>query len=199
MADILYIYNNQVYANITNRCNCSCRFCIRTHGDGVGNATTLWHQEDPSLEKIIAAMDQFDFTGFQELVFCGYGEPTCALEHLIASARYAKEQFGLSIRLNTNGLGNLYHKKDIVPLLAEVVDTISISLNAPDSETYQFITRPQYPDAFPQLLDFAKECKETIPHVKLTVVDVIPPDQIERSKKLAEELGIELRIREYSA
>ena len=160
MADILYTYCNQVYANITNKCDCNCRFCIRSHGDSVGDAETLWHKQDPSLDEIKKAMDDFDFTGFQELVYCGYGEPTCALENLIASAKYAKEKYGLSIRLNTNGLANLYFGRDIVPELAEVVDTVSISLNAPNKEAYQDITRPQFPDAFDALLAFASECKK---------------------------------------
>ena len=55
MADILYTYKNQVYANITNLCDCRCEFCIRSHEDGVGDAETLWHKKDPSLEEIIAA------------------------------------------------------------------------------------------------------------------------------------------------
>ena len=75
MADILYTYKDQVYANITNKCNCRCRFCIRSHEDGVGDADTLWHKTDPTLEQIKEAMDAFDFAGYKELVFCGYGEP----------------------------------------------------------------------------------------------------------------------------
>ena len=168
MADILYTYCNQVYANITNKCDCNCRFCIRSHGDSVGDAETLWHKQDPSLDEIKKAMDDFDFTGFQELVYCGYGEPTCALENLIASAKYAKEKYGLSIRLNTNGLANLYFGRDIVP------------------------------EAFDALLAFASECKKNIPHVKLTVVDVLSKEDIEASQKLADELGITLRVRQYS-
>ena len=42
MADILYIYKDQVYANITNKCNCRCRFCIRSHEDGVATQTRFW-------------------------------------------------------------------------------------------------------------------------------------------------------------
>ena len=134
MAKILYVYNDQVYANITNKCDCNCTFCIRKQFDGVGDADTLWHKAEPSLSEIIAAIDAFDFTGYKEFVFCGYGEPTCALENLIASARYVKEKTGLPIRVNSNGLGNLYYKRDIVPELAEVVDSISISLNEATAE-----------------------------------------------------------------
>lgn len=198
MADILYTYKNQVYANITNQCNCRCTFCIRSHEDGVGDAETLWHKKDPTVDEIKQAMDSFDFTGFRELVFCGYGEPTCALDALIETARYAKETFGLAIRVNTNGLANLQYGENIVPRLAKVVDTISISLNAPDAEAYSKVSRPRFDHAFEGLLDFTVKCKELIPHVKLTVVDILAPEDIKASQELAKSLGVDLRIRKYS-
>lgn len=197
MADILYTYQNQVYVNLTNKCDCNCRFCIRTHHEGVGDADTLWHKTEPTLEEVKAAIDAYDFSGRKELVYCGYGEPTCAIENLVVSAKYAKEKYGLKIRVNTNGLGNLYHKRDIVPELAEVADTVSISLNAPTKETYMEVTRPQFENAFEGMLDFAKECGEKIPNVKFTVVDVLTEEQIEESRKLAEDCGIELRVRPF--
>lgn len=198
MADILYTYKDQVYANITNKCNCRCRFCIRSHEDGVGDADTLWHKTDPTLEQIKEAMDAFDFTGYKELVFCGYGEPTCAIDNLVASAKYAKEKYGLSIRVNTNGLANLYYGKDVIPFLAQAVDSVSISLNAPTSEQYNEVSRPQFDNAFEGLLQFATECKGQIPSVKLTIVDVLPKEEIEACKKLAASLDIPLRIRRYA-
>ena len=104
-------------------------------------------------------------------VFCGYGEPTCALENLIASARYVKEKTGLPIRVNSNGLGNLYYKRDIVPELAEVVDSISISLNEANAEKYEKVTRPSFPHAYEAMLDFAEECGKLIPHTQLSIVE----------------------------
>lgn len=198
MANILYTYNDQVYANITNLCNCRCTFCIRSHEDSVGDAETLWHKQDPSLEEIKAAIDIFDFSGYNELIYCGYGEPTCSLENLLASASYVKEKHNLTIRLNTNGLGNLHHKKNIVPQLASVIDSVSISLNAPTSDEYDQVTRPNFPNAFLGLLDFAQLCGKAIPNVKLTVVDVLPEDKIKASQTLADWLGITLRIRKYT-
>lgn len=198
MAEILYTYQDNVYVNLTNRCDCSCRFCIRSHHDGVGDADTLWHKEEPSLEEVKAAIDAYDFTGKKELVYCGYGEPTCALSNLLESAKYAKEKYGLKIRLNTNGLGNLYHKRDIVPDLAEAVDSISISLNAPDRESYMDVTRPQFEDAFEEMLEFARSCGKMIPQVMMTVVDVLSDEEIEASRKLAGSLGVKLRVRKFT-
>ena len=195
MADILYTYKKQVYANITNRCDCSCKFCIRTHKDSVGEADNLWFKKEPTLEEIKAAMDAFDFNGYEELVYCGYGEPTCALDNLIASAAYAKEKYGVKVRLNTNGLANLYHKRNIVPELAQVIDNVSISLNAPK---YQEVTRPQFENAFPAMLEFASLAQEAFAHTQLSIVDVLPQEEIDACKKIADDRGIYLKIRKFS-
>lgn len=198
MADILYTYKDQVYANITNRCNCRCRFCIRSHEDAIGDATSLWHKQDPTPQEIKEAMDAFDFHGYKELVYCGYGEPTCALETLIDTARYAKEHYGLSIRVNTNGLGSLQNGRDIVPELAQVVDCVSISLNAPDEAAYNDVTRPTLPGAYQAMLDFAVQAARQIPEIRFTIVDVLPEEEIQASKDLAASLHIPLRIRKFT-
>ena len=197
MAKILYVYNDQVYANITNKCDCNCTFCIRQQFDGVGDAETLWHTKEPTLEEILAAIDAFDFTGYREFVFCGYGEPTCALDNLIASARYVKEKTGLPIRVNSNGLGNLYHKRDIVPELAPVVDSISISLNAPNAEEYEKVTRPSFENAYEAMLDFAEECGKMIGHTQLSIVDILPAEDIAACQSIADQRGVHLKVRPF--
>lgn len=198
MADILYTYKNQVYANITNRCDCNCQFCIRSHKDSVGEADNLWHKSEPTLEEIRQAMDAFDFKGYDELVYCGYGEPTCALDNLLASAAYAKEKQNIKIRLNTNGLANLYHKCNIIPELAKVIDSVSVSLNAPTAEKYQEVTRPQFENAFPALLEFAELAKGAFEHVQFSIVDVLPEEEIKECQRIADERGIYLKIRKFS-
>lgn len=198
MADILYTYKNEVYVNLTNKCDCSCTFCIRSHQDSVGDADTLWHEKDPTLDNVIAAFDAFDFTGYEELVYCGYGEPTCALDILTESAKYVKEKYGIKIRVNTNGLANLYYGRDVVPQLAETVDAVSISLNAPTAEEYMKVTRPKFENAFEGMLEFAAKCQAQIPDVRFTVVDVLPEEEINASRKLAESLGIKLRVRKFA-
>ena len=198
MADILYTYKNQVYANITNKCDCSCKFCIRSHQDSVGEADNLWFKTEPSADEIKKAMDDFDFESYEELVYCGYGEPTCALETLIETATYAKEKYGVRIRLNTNGLANLYHNRNVIPELAKVIDSVSISLNAPTKEKYQEVTRPQFLNAFEALLEFAKLSKNEFEHTQLSIVDVLPQEDIEECRKLANNLGIYLRIRKFA-
>ena len=100
----------------------------------------------------------------KELVFCGYGEPTCALHLMLQTARYVKKIHPqLKLRVNTNGLGNLENRRDIVPDLAQVLDAVSISLNAPDEADYNKVTRPTLPGAYEAMLDFARECRKAIP------------------------------------
>ena len=78
------------------------------------------------------------------------------------------------------------------------MDSISISLNAPTKEAYQEITRPQFPDAFEAMLQFAVECQKCIPNVKFSIVDVLSPEDIKASQELADRLGVDLRIRKYT-
>lgn len=198
MADIVYTYENSVYMNITNRCPCSCVFCIRSNGDGLGSAESLWLKKDPTLDEIKAEIDEFDFSPYDEVVFCGYGEPTQAIENLVAAAKYLKEKHGLKIRLNTNGLSDLINGRETAKELGEVVDSISISLNAPNAERYHEVSRSKFGEAaFPALLKFAEDCKKYIPQIKFTVVDVISEEEIAECKKIAEKMQIPLRVREW--
>ena len=200
MADIVYTYGNQAYLNITNACPCKCSFCFRYNGDSVGEATTLWFEHSPSIEEIKAEIDNFDFSKYNNsITVCGYGEPTCALKNLIDACKYLREK-GVKIRLNTNGLSDLINKRETAKEICEVVDSVSISLNAPTAEKYNEITRPSFGEkSFDAMLKFAKECKEYGTPVKLTVVDVISKEDIEDCKKLCDEIQIPLRVREYTA
>lgn len=197
MADIVYTYREKAYLNITNHCPCRCTFCIRSNGDGLGSAETLWHTDDPTGEEILNALKSFDFSAFPEVTFCGYGEPLCAFENLMLAGRYLKENYkDIKLRINTNGLGNLVNGKDVIPALSEIIDTVSISLNAPNAERYNEISRPKFGmESFDEILRFAKECKELIPTVKFSVVDVISSEEIEDCQRLADSMGIPLRVR----
>lgn len=196
MADIIYTYSGSVYMNITNKCPCSCVFCIRSNEDGLGSAESLWLKKDPDFDEIKAEIDKFDFSPYNEVVFCGYGEPTQALDNLILSAKYLKENFGLIIRINSNGLSDLINEKETAKMLEGVVDSISISLNAPNAESYQRVSRSKFGnDAFPAMLKFAADCKKYIPKVKFTVVDIISAEEIAECQKIADNMGIPLRVR----
>ncbi len=199
MADIFYTFEGSAYANLTNKCCCNCSFCIRNGGDSVGSAETLWyHGPDPDLDTIMSELKEFHLEQYPELVFCGYGEPTYALDNMIAVAKYVKATYGIPTRLNTNGLGCLIHKKDIVPLLADCIDTISISLNAKDAETYDERCNPAFPGAYEEILRFVRSCKGKIDNIVVSVVDIIPEEEVEACREIADELGVTYRVRNYS-
>ena len=153
MTNIVYTFEGHVYLNLTNACPCRCEFCIRNNGESVGDADTLWFSgQSPSFDEVKKEIDEFDFSGYaSEIIFCGYGEPTCAYDVLIKTARYLKEKLPeCELRINTNGLSDLINKRPTAKELCEVMDTVSISLNEPTSEKYELLCHPSFKEkAFP--------------------------------------------------
>lgn len=200
MADIVYTLEGGVYLNITNKCPCNCAFCIRSKGDSVGDAEGLWFDKEPTFEEIKEAVDSFDFTNVKNAVFCGYGEPTNAYENLVKTAKYLKMvNPDINLRLNTNGLSDLINKKPTAKELSLLFDCISVSLNEPTSEKYDKITRNIYPGkAFDAMLKFTEECVKYCKKVRMTVVDVISPEEIEQSRKVCESTGAEFVVRSFA-
>lgn len=200
MSDIIYTLEGGTYFNITNKCPCNCAFCIRSKGEAVGEAKRLWHDEEPTFDDIKTAVDNYDFNGVEEAVFCGYGEPTNAYENLIKTAEYLKRLYpDIRLRLNTNGLSDLINNKPTAKEICSVFDIVSISLNDPTSEKYDKITRNIYPGkAFPALLQFTKDCVKYCDNVWMTVVDVISQEDIEKSRKICEACGAHFRVRSFA-
>ena len=195
---IAYAVGRNLYLNITNRCPCACTFCIRTMCDGAYGSDPLWLEHEPSMEEIRAALDKEALSQYEEVVFCGYGEPTCAYDNLIKSARYIKEKYGLKIRLNTTGVGCLVNGRDITKELSSVVDTVSISLNAPNAERFLQITRSKFGiGSFDAIIDFAKKCVDYHDDVRMKVVDILKDEEIKECEKIAKNLGVKFRSREY--
>ena len=155
---ILYELGANLYVNITNRCPCRCTFCIRQKSDGVGSGANLWLEHEPDFDEVIQAFEQKELSRYQAVVFCGYGEPLERIDLLIAVCKYLKEKDPDSvIRVNTNGLSDLIHGFPTVRLLKGLVDSVSISLNAPDAASYNRLCRPRFGEAaFDAMLTFAK-------------------------------------------
>lgn len=194
--NILYTIGKSLYVNVTNKCSCNCVFCIRRDYDGIDDSGSLWLERDPKSEEIINEFKKIKLDDFNEVVFCGYGEPLIKLNEVIEVSNYIKTISNIPIRVNSNGLADLYHKKDVAPLLKGVIDSISISLNAPSNEEYLEVAKPIFGlESFDALLKFAKEAKENINEVQFSVVDVITKEQIERCKKISKDMGIPLRVR----
>ena len=191
-AEIAYRIRDSLYLNITNRCTNKCSFCVKFRSDFVkGHRLRLDYE--PSVEEIKNAIG--DPKKFSEIVFCGYGEPLQRLDTVKIISRWVKEQGG-RVRINTNGHANLIHKRNILPELEGIVDSISISLDAHDEETYNKICKPVYKNAFNEILQFTRLAKGVIPEVRVSVVALEDVD-LDKCKAIAEELGVPLRIREF--
>ena len=81
---ILYKVHNNLYVNLTNRCPCACTFCLRQNMDTVTHDDqTLWLEHEPTAEEVKAEFAKFDLSEYEEVVFCGYGEPTERLDALL--------------------------------------------------------------------------------------------------------------------
>ncbi len=199
---IFYEFERKMYINITNGCPCDCVFCIRKNGDSITDNDSLWLEHEPSFEEITEAFQKFDKTGISEAVFCGYGEPTVRADMLLKTAEYIKANSELKIRLNTNGLVRLIHKGFDITRFKGLVDSVSVSLNAPNAERYNEVTRPnkavsENNNAFEEMLKFSVEMKNMGIKTGFTVVDIISQEEISECEKLSEKLGIPLRVRHY--
>ena len=204
---IIYPEYTGLYINLTNRCPCACTFCIRQKAVGAEfeNVDTLWLEREPTAQEVIAAIKeetkQERFNDYKEFVFCGYGEPTEALDVLLEVVDFLKTNYALPVRINTNGLADLINKKPVAPLLAGKIDVLSISLNSSNPEIYEKTIRPVFKEkAFPAMLAFAQEAKKYVPKVILTTVaTTISKEDEEECTRLCERLGVTHRIRRFVA
>ena len=199
MMTITYPVNKGLYINMTNRCPCACTFCLRHNGDGVYGSDSLWLDREPTVQEVCDSLDTWDLSRFDEVVFCGYGEPTERLEDLLQVCKYIKAEKNIPIRINTNGMADLIWGQPTAQKLAGLVDAVSISLNTPNKEDYFKVVRPKFGiDSFDAMLRFAKDCTAYVPNVMMTVVDVVTsPQEQEQCREICEKIGAKLRVRPF--
>lgn len=195
MQNIVYEYGDSLYINLTNRCSNDCTFCIRNFRDGVGD-DRLWLEHEPTADEVIAALGEKDLSKYGQVVFCGFGEPTCAFGVLLEVAKYLKGK-GVVTRINTNGQSDLYNgTDDSARRLAPYIDSVSISLNASTAEKYDEVCRCAFgKQGFYAMLDFARDCVREGIDTVMSVVDCIGAEEIEACRKVAESVGARLRVR----
>ncbi|SNB46045.1 TatD family hydrolase [Geobacter sp. DSM 9736] len=193
-AMIAYRIRNSLYLNITNRCSNHCSFCAKFDDFTVkGHFLKLLHE--PNFSEVMGAIGNAGM--FDEVVFCGYGEPLLRLDLVKAVAAELKKQ-GVKVRINTDGQANLVHGRNIVPELEGLVDCVSVSLNAPDAVTYARLCNTPFGEGgFNAVCDFLREAKGRIPKVVASAVTV-PGVNVAAVRRLAESLGVEFREREYA-
>ncbi|AEM74643.1 TatD family nuclease-associated radical SAM protein [Caldicellulosiruptor acetigenus] len=195
MGMITYTIDNRLYINVTNKCTNSCIFCIRNSERGLGEGYDLWLEKDPTAEEILLELK--DPQKYDEIVFCGYGEPLIRLDVVIEVAKKLKEITSVPLRVNTNGHASYIHKKNVPQLLSGIIDRISISLNAPNKERYNEICRPFAEDIYDHVIEFIKESKKYIKEVWVSCVDIISKEEIEECRKIAQKLGVNFKLRAY--
>ena len=193
---ITYKIGNSLYVNMTNRCSNRCDFCIRNNSDTVGDSGSLWLDHEPTVQE--AADDIVkNAPGCKEIVFCGYGEPLIRLQEIVGVIQKVKPVLNLPVRINTNGQADLIHGRETAKELEGLVDTVSISLNAPDARGYEQICHSDYGEAaFDAIIRYAGDVKQYVPHVVFSVVDVMPAADIEKCRAIADKAGVSFRVRE---
>lgn len=195
---ITYTQKGNLYVNITNHCTNKCEFCIRNYSELPEPYSSLRLERDPTLQEIISDITSYNLNMFSEIVFCGFGEPSCRLYDMLETCKKIRELTTTPIRVNTNGHASMILAEDTAPMFKGLVDRVSISLNAADSDTYMKICRPKFgEDSFIGVIKFAREISKYVPEIDITVVrGVISEDDIERCRQISNDIGAKFRIRE---
>lgn len=184
-----------IYLNITNRCSCACEFCIREFSDGVYGEVLVLDQE-PEVEDVTAEVERAFMDGpADEVVFCGFGEPTMRLDVVLGVTEWLRLR-RIRSRLDTNGHGQLLNPDLDVPavLAAAGLTAATVSLNAADPETYDLLCRPMFSKAHRAVIRFAELCVGHGIVTTLTAVDY-PGADPEGCAAIASAIGAEFRLR----
>jgi cyclic pyranopterin phosphate synthase len=199
-ARITYWLDNSLYLNITNRCSNNCWFCFRNFRQGVGGFNLKLDREPVATEVKAELESALAMRRWNEIVFCGFGEPTARLDILLEVARWLREHCGSSIpiRVNTNGHGYILNKgRDVAQELRNAgVGSVSVSLNGHDNASYAENCRPTFAGSFTAVKEFIKKAKKSGLNVEVSAVR-IPEVEMEKVKSVAESLDVPLRVRCY--
>lgn len=194
MTRIAYPIRNRLYLNITDRCTLKCQFCPKHTAQGpVVHDYDLTLDHRPEVEEIIASIGNPG--DYEEIVFCGFGEPTLRFKVLMEVARWIKAHGG-RVRVNTDGLANLVNKRDVLPEMQGVVDSLSVSMNAQNPDVYAQHCHPALPGSWEAMLAFLEAAPRYIPKVSATAIDGLEGVDIQACEALATERGVEFRRRQ---
>ena len=196
---ILYEVHSNLYVNMTNKCPCACTFCLRQTREEMNGSGSLWLEREPTVDEVKAEFEKFDISKYDEIVFCGFGEPTERLDDMLEVCRFIKEKYNKPIRVNTNGLADLIHGRNTAPEFKGLVDTVSISLNTPSPERYLELTRSKFGiKSFDAMINFAENVKKYVPNVIMSTVSTTLTEEEEKKCALiCERIGVTYRIRPW--
>ncbi|MGN0162308.1 MAG: TatD family nuclease-associated radical SAM protein [Candidatus Ornithomonoglobus sp.] len=198
---ILYEVHNGLYVNMTNRCPCACSFCLRQDKGSSSLYGNLWLEREPSVDEVISEFKKRDLSKYDEIVFCGFGEPSERLYDIFKVCDFLRTITKLPIRINTNGMANLIWGKNAAPDFEGRIDVVSISLNTPNKERYYEITKCKFGiDSFDAMLEFAGEVKKYVKQVVLsTVATTITEEEERQCADICGRLGVTYRIRPFES
>lgn len=189
---LVYDIRQSRYLNITGRCTLRCQFCPKHNGSKQVHQYQLDLKHQPTAEEVIALLGEVK--DYDEYVFCGYGEPTLNLTTLLKVAAEIKHRGG-KVRVNTDGLGNLFHRRNILPELAEVVDALSISLNADTETWYNHHCQPKLKGAYQALHQFIALAPRYIKQVRVSAIDGLEGVNINACQTQVEAAGADFKPR----
>ncbi|MBV7317250.1 TatD family nuclease-associated radical SAM protein [Shewanella sp. NIFS-20-20] len=192
LATLVYDIRNSRYLNITGRCTLRCQFCPKQQGSQQVRQYQLALDKQPKAAEIIAQLGQV--SEYDEYVFCGFGEPTLNLSTLLEVAHTIKQRGG-RVRLNTDGLANHFHRRNVLPELAACVDALSISLNAQDEGLYQQHCQPKLAGSWQALLTFIKLAPHYIAKVQVSAIEGLDGVDMAACRQLVEHSGCEFKHR----
>jgi TatD family-associated radical SAM protein len=188
-----YTIRNQRYINVTNRCTLRCAFCPKFNKAWEVKGHELRLREEPGVREMIAAAG--DPAVWDEVVFCGLGEPTLRLDEVLQVASAVRAAGARRVRINTDGLANLVHGKDVTPRFAGLIDALSVSLNGQDPAIYDYHCRPRGRGTWVSVLDFVRRVRRHVPEVTITAIDGLPGLDIAACEAIARDLGVNFRRR----
>lgn len=205
MANVLvYELDGKIYINLTNKCTNDCIFCLRKDKDDVKGQTLWLDDENCTAQDVIAQFEEIlrikPDNDNSEVIFCGYGEPLLKLDVLKEVAKYIKEKYPQTkIRINTNGHANYVYKRDIVPELKGLIDTISVSLNGESSSEYDELSQPVFEGAYDEVKKFIKSCADNGFETVASVVEGYKGRHLnlDKCEQIATDLGAKFRVREW--
>ncbi len=190
---ITYPIGERLYINLGDRCTLRCVFCPKHNGSWQVHDYDLTLSQRPTAAQVIDALG--DPSAHEEIVFCGYGEPTLRLKELLEIARHIKENGG-RVRVNTDGLANRVHRRNVLPQLGEHVDALSISLNAQNASVYVRHCKPAFDGAYQAVLNFLQMAPRYVSEVTATAIDGLEDVDIGACERIATYAGAKFRRRE---
>jgi GTP 3',8-cyclase len=196
---LAYALGDALYLNLTSACTLACTFCPKIRdGDWVVGGYDLHLSRNPSADEVWTAAVREGVAGRSEVVFTGLGEPTRRLAVLLDLVARLRAAGVRRIRLDTDGLASLREGTDIPALLASAgLDAVSVSLNAPDAETYARVCPSRYgAEAYGAVREFIRGCAGRISDVAASAV-ALPGLSEAACRDAATSLGARFRWRPY--